>query len=123
MAGRKKIEFDNRAVMLFLDQYREAGVPIIISCPTWVENCAASARCYGGNRPSSSSAILTALSQLPELSHDTVERYVNRKRIAMKEKPYSKTHSQSFATRLRMASKAISYYHERIIGQSITVML
>lgn len=119
MAGRKAIVYDNRAVMEFLWQYGELNQPLTLAVPEWVDNCVAGACRYGGNRASSPNAMLNALSQLPFISAEIAERFVNRKNSAMGDKLYAQAHCYSFFLRLRMASKAIVFHYETRTGQKL----
>lgn len=120
MRGRKRVVHDNRAVMQFLWKFGEMGQPLSTAVPDWVDSCVAGASRYGGRNPSSPNAMLSALSQLPEISTEVMEKYVNRKWIAMGNKPFSDTHAYYFFMRVRMASKAISFHYQRIYGEELT---
>lgn len=121
MAGRKSIIHDNRSVMEYLWQFGEIGQPLSLAVPEWVDSCVAGSCRYGEHRPSSPNAMINALSQLPSITAETAEVFVNRKRMVMGDPTYSRAYCYSFFLRLRMASKAIAFHYERIYGKSINL--
>lgn len=113
-AGRPKRVIDNRVINDYLSQFDQTN-----PFPDWLDNIFYGAAHIGDSNPSASMALFAALKQLPELSYDTAERFVNRKRVALGEIPYKRRYCFVFFSRLIYAHNGIIFHYERVYGKQL----
>lgn len=81
--------------------------------PRWVDDClAGAAGQVPGTQRVSAYRLFTLLSYLDEISTETVGNMMNRKRIAIEGKGYSRSYIEFMTKALRCASQAIAH-HEK----------
>ena len=113
-AGRPAQKIDNSVVSLYLMQF-DRSYPV----PDWVDNVIRGAAQVNDGRPSHPPALLNALQQLQVLSYDTAYEYVNRKMLAMGEKPYGRRYAFLFFSRLRFAHNGLKFHYEKRFNQPL----
>lgn len=114
MAGRPATVIDNRVVSDYLSQFDRSN-PI----PDWLDNVLYGAANIGTYNPSSHLVMLSALSQLPVLSYETTERWVNRKREAMGASLFKERYIFMYFSRLRFAHNGILFHYEKRFKQDL----
>ncbi|MEZ6969610.1 hypothetical protein ACB040_10080 [Aeromonas sp. S11(2024)] len=108
-SGQSIHNVNNRSVKEYL---LELGVLTVADLPPYLGDCisGSSRVAQRGTQPLNRGQLLQALYALDDINTETVVVTLNRKRIALGDKPFSSAHVATFTSALKNASQAIKHY-------------
>jgi hypothetical protein len=108
-SGKSIHNVNNRSVKAYL---LELGVITLADLPPYLNDCisGSSRVAQRGTQPLNRGQLLQALYALDDINSETVATMLNRKRVALGDKPFSSAHVKTFTSAAKNASQAIQHH-------------